>query len=142
MVLADTLRRLATAAGADLINPLLEPHFVAALARAGGRLGYGDRRATIAAALGDVLPRATLERRDKAIFDEVFWGEATRTLTRSWDGGAVDERLVDRDKLTAEWATGEPNIRTALLVQQVWLQTRDAAAPRPAAASGPDPALG
>ncbi len=130
VILAATLRRLAEGCGAAVVNPLLEPCFVAALARAGGRLGYGDRRATIAALFGNVLPRALLDRRDKAIFDEVVWGEATRTLTSAWDGGAVDERLVDRDALQAEWATGEPSVRTALLVQQVWLETHTGGAVR------------
>ena len=133
VMFAATLRRLADAAGAAVVSPLLEPRFVAAVARVGGRLGYGDRRATIAALFGDVLPPALLGRRDKAIFDEVFWGETTRMLTRSWGGAAVDARLVDRDALQAEWSTGEPNIRTALLVQQVWLKTRATAAPHPRA---------
>ncbi len=139
MIFGATLHRLAEGAGAAVVNPLLEPQFVAALARAGGRLGYGDRSATLAALFGEVLPRALLDRRDKAIFDEVFWGEATRTLTRSWDGAAVDEELVDRDALRAEWSTGEPNVRTALLVQQVWLNTRATAVPHPPPGPAADP---
>lgn len=129
----QSMNRLAHGVGATNINPLLEPGFVDALALAGGRLGFGDRRATITALFADVMPLAVLERRDKARFDEVFWGEATRALTREWDGEALDERLVDPAALRTLWSTGQPHARTALLAQQVWLAAQP---PSPARTTG------
>ena len=128
---AASMRRLADGAGATVVNPLLEPGFAAALARAGGRLGWGNRRAAVGALFGRLLPPALIDRPDKAMFDEAFWGQATRALTRSWDGGGVNERLVDRDALRRAWSTGEPNARTALLLQQVWLASSSPAAQEP-----------
>ncbi len=116
-----TMHRIAEGVGATIVNPLLDPGFVAALARAGGRRGFGNRRATIMAAFPGVLPAGLLDRTDKANFDEVFWGDATRELTRNWGGEVVDQQLVDTSALRSSWSTGAPRFQTALLVQQVWL---------------------
>ncbi len=69
-----TLEVIARGAGANLINPLLDERFVTAVASAGGRLGFGGRRETVRELFVDALPRAVLDRRDKALFDEVLWG--------------------------------------------------------------------
>jgi hypothetical protein len=117
----DALRTLAQGVGATVVNPFLDHGFVAALGGATRRLGFGNRRATITALFPDVMPSALLERHDKAVLDEVFWGEATRTLTREWDGRLLDCGLIDPVELHSLWATGQPWFRTALLVHQVWL---------------------
>lgn len=117
----DTFQAIAAGVGARILHPLLDPGFVAALARHGGWLGFGDRRATIAALFGDVIPPAVLARRDKAIFGEVFWRAPTRALMRAWDGEAVDRETVDPTALKAVWSGDGPFASTALLVHQIWL---------------------
>jgi asparagine synthase (glutamine-hydrolysing) len=118
-----TLRALADEAGARVASPLLDPGVVEAVARAGGRFGVGGRVDALQSLFGDLLPAPQHERRDKALFGEVFWRGPARTTMRAWDGGAVDERVVDRGRLRAAWAEADPDRRTALLVQQVWLNT-------------------
>ena len=118
---AETFAAIADGAGARILHPLLEPRFVGALARHGGRLGFGDRRATIAALFGDVVPPVVLTRRDKATFGEVFWGAPTRALMRSWDGEGLDREIVDPAALKRLWSGDGPFARTALLVHQIWL---------------------
>lgn len=122
-LLTAAIEKLARAAGTAVVNPLLEHGFVASLSSAGGRLGYGNRREAVAALFAEVIPAPVLERRDKARFGQAFWNEQTRALTRSWAGGILDERLVDREVLRAFWAAPEPPLQTALLVQQLWLST-------------------
>lgn len=114
------LSRLAADAGARALSPLLDPGFVAAVARAGGRLGFGDRVRTTNALFGGVLPPSVLERRRKAMFGEVFWSAPTLELIRSWGGEGIDDSVVDLGHLHAIWNRGAVDHRTALLVHQVW----------------------
>src|SRR5204863_6243784 len=74
-----SLELLAADAGTRIVHPLVDPGYLDALARAAPRRGFHDRRAAIAALLGDVVPRTVLERTGKATFDEAFW----RTESRS-----------------------------------------------------------
>jgi asparagine synthase (glutamine-hydrolysing) len=139
MLLSAAIDRIADAAGASVVNPLLDRGFVAALARAGGRMGFGNRRDTISALFSELMPAAALERRDKARFGEVFWDHATRELTAEWDGEGIDAALIDPDALRRLWTGDEPAVRTALLVQQLWLERRRAARPyaMPQPSNGP-----
>jgi asparagine synthetase B (glutamine-hydrolysing) len=104
--------------------PLLAPAFVCALARAGGARGFGDRAAVLRAVAGDVLPDAVLDRRAKAHFGTVFFGEETRRFAESWSGEGVDESLVDPAALRREWLRTSPDFRSALLLQVAWLADR------------------
>ena len=52
----ESLELLAADAGVRAIAPILDPGFVAALARAGGRSGYGDRTVTMRAVFGGLVP--------------------------------------------------------------------------------------
>jgi hypothetical protein len=121
-----SLDLLAADAGATVVHPLLAPGFLDALARAGGRNGFGDRAATLEAALSPVLPRALRGRRTKARFGEVFLGEHTRRFIAGWNGSGVDPEVVDVDALRAAWRSPQPPLFTALLMQQAALAARAA----------------
>jgi asparagine synthase (glutamine-hydrolysing) len=116
-------RSLETLGGAStrVEAPLLAPGFVAALAHAGGARGFGDRAAVMRAVATGVLPDALLDRRAKAHFGTVFFGEATRRFAESWSGEGVDESLVDPAVLRREWLRSSPDFRSALLLQVAWL---------------------
>jgi asparagine synthase (glutamine-hydrolysing) len=104
-------------------DPLLDPGFIAALARAGGAWGYSSRTSTMNALFADVLPPAVLNRSTKAWFNKAHAGGATREFARSWDGVGVDHDLVDADKLRAVWLSDEPTMAAGMLLQSAWLAT-------------------
>jgi asparagine synthase (glutamine-hydrolysing) len=110
-----------------ILHPFLDPGFLGALARSGGASGWGDRTATTTALFGEILPRETVTRASKATFDDVSWSESSRDFARSWNGGGVDEGLVDPDALRAEWLKDTPHFGTATLLQSVWLHTNQQA---------------
>jgi asparagine synthetase B (glutamine-hydrolysing) len=120
VVSRQTLARLGEAAGIEIRAPLLDPLFVASLARAGGARGWGDRGAAMRAIAGHALPDAVLARRDKARFNATFFGDATRRFAKAWSGGGVDLSLVDPDTLRREWLAPDPDFRSALLLQIAW----------------------
>jgi asparagine synthase (glutamine-hydrolysing) len=112
---------LAASSGVRIEAPLLDPRFVAALARAGGPRGWGGRAATMRAIAAGVLPEALLNRRFKAAFNATFFSDATRDFARRWSGGGVDSSLVDPDALRREWLGESPNYHSAVLLQLAWL---------------------
>ncbi|MCB0910705.1 MAG: hypothetical protein KDB60_03710 [Propionibacteriaceae bacterium] len=102
-------------------EPLLDEGFIAALARAGGRWGFGDRTDIMKAVFSEVLPTAVLERSTKAAFDRVYTSRATRDFAREWDGSGVDPDLVDIDRLRAVWLSERPTMATGVLLHSAWL---------------------
>ena len=102
-------------------DPLLDHHFVAALARAGGPIGYPGRTATMLALFSDVLPQAVLCRTTKASFNRAHAGAATREFARTWDGSGIDEHLVDVERLRNVWLSDEPTMATGVLLHSAWL---------------------
>ena len=120
-----TIRHNHAAAAAEYavraVDPLLDPRFLAALAHAGGRLGFAGRTATMHALFADVLPPAVLGRTSKAAFNRAHAGEATREFARHWEGGGVDQELVDVERLRSVWLSDEPTMATGVLLHQAWL---------------------
>jgi hypothetical protein len=112
---------LAKDAGAFLVHPFLDPGFAAALARAGGRTGLGDRTAVTRTLFGDLLPNAVVSRSGKALFDEVLWSQRSRRFAEGWHGTGVDQELVDQTALRSEWLSPEPHSATSMLLQHAWL---------------------
>jgi asparagine synthase (glutamine-hydrolysing) len=55
-----------------VIHPFLDARFLGAVARAGGRVGFGERTRAMRSLFGEPLPAALLERSTKASFNEVF----------------------------------------------------------------------
>lgn len=119
----ESFERLGADTGTLIVHPLLDPRAVDALARSGGRLGFGDRSATLRALFGDLLPRELLERPGKAAFDDVFWGPATRAFARRLleDGRPAVPALVDRRGLAESWTSARPPAVSLLLLQASWL---------------------
>jgi asparagine synthase (glutamine-hydrolysing) len=119
------MERLANATGHTVLAPLLEPGFVGALARAGGRCGWGTRTATMNALAGDLLPAEVIRRSGKARFNRAFFGAESRAFAAAWTGRGLDEALVDPEALRREWLSEVPDFRTALLLQSAWLADRE-----------------
>jgi asparagine synthase len=117
----SSLRLLAEDVGARLVLPLIEPRFLAAIARVGGRVGLGERTAAMRALFAEVLPRELITRPTKAVFNEALWRTHTRAFAESWDGAGLDEELVDPAALREEWLSPSPDFRSAMLLQSAWL---------------------
>ncbi|MBA2954240.1 hypothetical protein GON03_07895 [Nocardioides sp. MAH-18] len=113
--------------GVRASDPLLDPRFVAALARFGGHTGLLGRTATMQALFSDVLPAAVLARTTKASFNRAHAGEATREFARTWDGSGVDEDLVDPEQLRRVWLSDRPTMATGVLLHSAWLASERAA---------------
>lgn len=110
--------------GVDVAFPLLDPGFLGALARCGGRWGFRDRTDVLIRGLPGVLAPALAQRRTKASFDGAFWGPQARAFVDGWDGTGVDTGLVDPVRLAAAWSTQRPHAMTCQLVQSAWLAAR------------------
>jgi asparagine synthase (glutamine-hydrolysing) len=117
-----TVALLANDSGAQAHAPLLDRGFLAAIARAGGRLGFSNRTAVMAAIAGDHLPADVIARPTKALFHDVFFGPRARAFARAWDGRGVDPVLVDADALRREWLSPVPDFRSMLLVHHLWFE--------------------
>jgi hypothetical protein len=116
---------LCAARGGSFAAPLLAPAFLAALARSGGRLGFGGRTATMKAVFSPLLNDAILSRRSKATFGDVFWGPESREFAKDWDGTGLDPRWVDADALRANWLEPRPVYGAALPLQAAWLARQE-----------------
>jgi asparagine synthase (glutamine-hydrolysing) len=121
-----SLSQLAEDHDVRLGHPLLDPAFLAALAGAGARRGYGDRTSAMTNLFGDLLPSSVLSRADKATFDTAIWAEHSRRFVGGWDGEGVDASLVDVDALRREWDKPVPHFQTATLLQTAWLHASGA----------------
>lgn len=130
----DTIRRLAREADVEYLQTFGEPDLVAAIAHAAGFWGWSGRTATMRRLFGELLPRAVLERRSKAVFTHAVFTEHTRGFARAWTGDGVDPALVDPEALRENWLSASPHAPSMTLLQQAWLAgAGPAAAPRPAA---------
>lgn len=113
--------------GCRVCTPLIDPWFIEALGRAGGRWGFLNRTAAMQAIAGSRLPAALLGRKGKALFHQVFWGPRSQRFAASWDGCHVDDHLVDREALKRVWLSDVPDFRSFLLLHDIWLRTQSAA---------------
>jgi asparagine synthase (glutamine-hydrolysing) len=118
-----TYETLAADEGATISAPLLAPAFLGSLARAGGRLGIGNRTQTLEALFGELLPPDVLRRATKATFNEAFFGPRSRELIEAWDGHGVDRRLVDPQALRNTWLAPRVHWQSSDLFQHVILQS-------------------
>jgi hypothetical protein len=120
-VAAWTGQLLAADTGAKLVNPLVDPWFLSALARAGGALGWSTRTELMRALFGGFLPDEVLARPTKAEFGEVFWGPRTREFVAGWSGEGVDPALVDPDALQTAWSQPRPLFTAGMPLHAAWL---------------------
>ncbi len=105
----------------EVAHPLLEPEFLAALAREGGAAGFGDRTSTTRHLVGDLLPGALIERRTKAVFGFAVWRDEANAFARSWDGTGLDPDRVDPERLRAAWMAEHPVFHSWTLLHEAWL---------------------
>ena len=113
--------------GAVVHSPFLEPSYFAALARAGGLWGWGDRTETMRALFADVVPEALISRPGKAEFSEPMFSNHTHAFARSWDGrSGIDPRIVDDDTIRRVWTALRPHSGSAMALQAAWLASRSA----------------
>ena len=114
---------IAAAEDVSICHPLLDPRWLAALARAGGRTGAGDRTGWMRALFSGNLPASVLARSSKAVFTHALWGERSRAFAKTWDGAGIDTELVDVVTLRATWTSPVPDFRSACLLQRSWALT-------------------
>jgi asparagine synthase (glutamine-hydrolysing) len=117
-----TGERLAGDARADLVTPLSDERFLAALADAGGARGWASRSALLRALFSGLLPGEVLTRSTKADFSEVVWGPRTREFIADWSGAGADSELVDAEALKAAWSEASPIFPAAIPLQVAWLR--------------------
>ncbi len=120
-LLEESFGLLARDAGTALVHPLLDPLFVAAMARAGGVGGFAGRTAALKQLFGGLVPEGVYERQDKASFDTALWGAPSRSFRARWRGGGIPETYVDIGELRTAWNDDVPHFGTALLLQSAWL---------------------
>lgn len=120
----DTFRTLGSEIGVEYVPTFGEPDFVAAIASAAGLWGWTGRAATMRHLFDDLLPRAVLERRTKAVFTNAVFTEHTREFARQWNGDGVDTDLVDPEVLRENWLSAHPHAPSMALLQQAWLAGR------------------
>jgi asparagine synthase (glutamine-hydrolysing) len=120
-VLRRCYEALGNAWGANIVHPLFDSGFMAAVAAAGGRAGYADRREAVGRLFSDVLPRDIIDRRTKPHFSTVLWGERVEAFARTWSGRGLPEDLVDPERLRSEWLSGDPDLRSGLCLHAAWI---------------------
>lgn len=103
------------------VKPLLTPGFLAALGAAGGWLGFPGRTTAMTSLFADLLPAEVLGRSTKARFNRSAFNVHSRAFAAGWDGGGVDEELVDPEALRNAWMQEEPNALSFGLLQAAWL---------------------
>lgn len=119
--LRSSLDALAADHDVVVVNPLIDPGFVTALAREGGGAGLGDRTAIMRRLFSDVLPDATVRRSTKAHFDEVFWNRETRDYAERAGRSLPFADVVDERRIVEEWRSPIPHFMSAPLLQATWL---------------------
>jgi asparagine synthetase B (glutamine-hydrolysing) len=112
-------------AGARVAHPLLDRRFLAAIAREGGATGLGGRERAWPRLFGDLLPDELLRRSDKATFDAINFAGPSRDFARRWRGEGAPAALVDPAGLRAVWERPFYRMRTGMLLQSLWLATRE-----------------
>jgi asparagine synthase (glutamine-hydrolysing) len=124
-----TLGAVYSRAGSTVVHPLLEPRFVAALARSYGPLGPLSRSRVVGDLAGHLLPQVVTFRRTKSDFTRALVTPGVRRLVAAWDGSTgVDRSLVDPDRLRAEWCSPRPSALSLQLLLEVVAAMRGAGA--------------
>jgi asparagine synthase (glutamine-hydrolysing) len=120
-----------------VVTPFTDPHFVSALARAGGARGFPSRAAALQTFFSDVLPPALPARTSKASFDAVLWNRHARAFAHELREGLLAgalrgaglEDVVHAEALGEHWSHETPPAANSFLVLQAcWLATRGAGA--------------
>lgn len=119
----DTFARVE---GVWLVEPFYDASMIMAVASTGPKNGYASRGQALEALFGDLLPRQVLYRSTKAHFTGLSWGPCARGFAAAWDGSGLDDRLVDADKIRAEWAKERPSALSVACLHQAWYSSNGA----------------
>jgi len=111
------LPMLAEPFGIALVNPLVEPSVLAAMAKEAGSVGWRGRHAAMHRLFGDLLPAPLIARPDKAGFTGAVTGARTREFARAWDGAGINDRYVRPEVLREIWLSDRPDFRAGMLLQ-------------------------
>lgn len=125
-LLRPVLDTFAADYGVRLMEPFYDRRFVRAMGRAAPQDGYETRTHALEAHFSDLLPPEILRRGTKAVFSEAAWGAHARGFAEQWDGGGLDETIVDIGRLREEWAKERPNARSLGCLHQAYLATQRA----------------
>lgn len=117
----STLDRVSQRHDCQLVHPLAEPAFMAALRHEWGWRGPDDRTEAMGRLVGDLLPAAIIEREDKAVLAPLFIGERSRAFIDEWDGTGLDAEFVDIDALRQTWRRHYPYVGSLSLLHQAWM---------------------
>ena len=112
-----SLEKLADSAGARLMLPFRDDRYIAALASAGGRRGFGDRSSLVLQLAGHLLPAELLRRSDGAGGAQPFFGEASAAFAANWTGEGLDPDVVDANALRAGWSSSSFPWASTMLLQ-------------------------
>ena len=115
--------------GTRLEFPLVDNRFLGALAPVIGRKGFWNVAGILGALFTGILPEQTIKRETKSLFDNAYFGPASRAFVAEWDGTGVDHDLVDVDRLKSLWRQERPHSMTFMLLQSAWLPKQREAAP-------------
>jgi asparagine synthase (glutamine-hydrolysing) len=113
-------------------TPYGSPEFLGALARAGGRFGWGGRDEFFRHFDSRILPPPQRTSRPaptapQPAGSDPFWGPAARGFAENWDGWGIDPALVDPEALRRAWLDGHH--QAAQLLHAAWLEKSAAAQP-------------
>lgn len=113
----------AIAADYDVVNvdPLLQPSFVSAWARCGGRWGFKSRTEAMTFLAQDLLPTQILARKVKTVYRTAYFTGTARNFVKTWDGTGLDEEIVDPHAVREEWLSEYPASTSFGLLQAAWL---------------------
>ncbi len=114
------------ALGTSVISPLYEYETLAAVARAGGWRGFGNRQETLKRFAGHLLPPGSLAGRPGADRNPLLFGERSRAFAANWSGEGFDTELIDVQALRQTWLSPRPDARTGGLLQYAWLREQQA----------------
>jgi len=125
---------LAALHGTHIVSPFESTEFLESLASDRYWLGYRNRDEVMQSLVGDILPRSSVLRSDKAYFNEIFFSSYSRDFVAGWDGSCLDEDLALEQPLREAWAQPLVDARTLALLQRLWC---DSSVPSPAVGRAP-----
>lgn len=122
-VLDASMTTLAAGVGTDIVHPFMDAPTVAAISAHFGTGGPIGRTAALEYLFSDLLPPEVLSRRSKASFNGTFFSDHSRQFAQRYQGEGIDRALVDPELLVQEWRSEDPDPRSLLLMQAVWLNS-------------------
>jgi Asparagine synthase len=117
----STLDMVGEGSSCRVVHPLAEPTVLGSLASTWSRRGPADRTDVMDAVVGDLLPRAIVEREDKAVLASVFIGARSQAFIEQWDGSGVDDEWINSQALREVWGRRYPYAGSFNLLHQAWL---------------------